>query len=90
MSSAAALRTLRTQCMEAAESFSDYNFRTYFTKHTADKFAAVEAKGDDAVAKFLDCGEGTAQLAQLKRMATVDQLHNHIPVVIDPKRKQQS
>ena len=45
--SVAALRALRTQCLEAAERFSDYNFRTYFVKHTADTFDAVEAKGGD-------------------------------------------
>ena len=83
--SATALRTLRTQCLEAAERFSDYNFRSYFVKHTADTFAAVEAKGDDAVAKFV-ATDGKAHLAQMQRMATVDSLYNHVPVIIDPKR----
>eukprot|EP00672_Neobodo_designis_P022559 CAMPEP_0174828828 /NCGR_PEP_ID=MMETSP1114-20130205/1561_1 /TAXON_ID=312471 /ORGANISM="Neobodo designis, Strain CCAP 1951/1" /LENGTH=88 /DNA_ID=CAMNT_0016062555 /DNA_START=32 /DNA_END=298 /DNA_ORIENTATION=- len=85
--SVAALRALRTQCLEAAERFSDYNFRTYFVKHTADTFDAVEAKGGDAVSAFLD-KEGKERLAQLQRMSTVDQLYNHVPVIIDPKRQQ--
>ena len=85
MASATALRTLRTQCLEVAERFSDYNFRTYFVKHTADTFDAVAAKPDAEVTKFLET-EGKVTLDQLVRMTAVDNMHCRVPVILDSRK----
>lgn len=84
--SAKALATLRTKTLAASRVFGDYNFRNYFVQHTKDTFAAVEKKSAEEIAAFVK-GEGRQNLAQMRRMATINKVYSKTPVFLDPKAK---
>ena len=79
-----ALATLRAEMAAAAQGFADYNFREYFTKWTTDRCDSIEKKGPEAVASY-EAAEGPADLARMKRMATVNAMYSETKVVVDPK-----
>jgi hypothetical protein len=88
MSASTALAALRSQSLAVAEKFADYNFRSYFVKHTADKFDAFNGKPDADVTAFVQ-GEGKANLAQLERMVTINGMFTHVPVIVDERRSKE-
>lgn len=81
---ASALSALRTQAVAAASGFSDYNFRTYFVKHTAELYDTVATKPQSEIDAFL-ATEGPAHLARMKRMALINTMYAETPVIMDDK-----
>lgn len=90
---ASALKQLRSQALENAHRFADYNFQTYFTRHAEDKFNAVESTfatdlqrnvtvdvAAEGLRNFVQT-EGPAYVAQMQRMATVNAMYATTSVV---------
>jgi hypothetical protein len=82
---AAALNALRSQALATAESFADYNFRTYFVRHTTELYDRVASKPATEVDVFVGT-EGPKHLSQLRRMAAINSMYAETPVVLDTPR----
>ena len=77
------LARLRKQTLAAATQFHDFNFRLYFVGKTNDTFNEVSRRPDTDIEEFVS-GAGREQLAQMRRMSTLDATYSRTPVFLDP------
>jgi hypothetical protein len=86
--SAKAVAMLRLKTIRAARGFSDHNFRTYFIRHTQERFRAFDAAkaSPEELMKFQMDAE--LKLHQMRRMGLVNTMYAQQMVVSDPRAPQ--
>ncbi|KAH9927142.1 uncharacterized protein BXZ73DRAFT_102731 [Epithele typhae] len=76
------ITNLYTSMLRTSQSFSSYNFRSYFTRRTESTFKDIENETDPAkLSAFY--AEKTKELAVLERSAVVNQLYAGPKLVVE-------
>lgn len=83
--SARAISAVRIQTLKAAKSFSDYNFRSYFVRHTKDRFNTFDVSKATPAELSAFYSESRDALKQMRRMALMNTMYAQQKVLLDPR-----
>ncbi|KAJ7224225.1 hypothetical protein GGX14DRAFT_424749 [Mycena pura] len=81
--------SLYSMTLRTSRSFSSYNFRTYFIRRTREKFRTLQNETDSTKIRSMYT-DAVAELAVLRRSATVNQIYGGWRLAVEDMKKPES